>query len=170
MRRENCVARLIIALKCTYEKYIDIVYFCRSFIFPLLIKTQKPTPLLSFLSAVAFCALNGYIQSRTLTHFAVYKETWITDPRLILGIGTFLVGMGINIHSDHILRNLRKGEDKGYKIPKGMHILHALYGCCVCNEGVLLFLFIISVKDNALSVILYVSLFVVYCGNVHRAP
>ena len=31
----------------------------------------------------------------------------------------FLSGMAINIHSDHILRNLRKPGEKGYKIPKG---------------------------------------------------
>lgn len=30
-----------------------------------------------------------------------------------------LVGMVINIHSDHILRNLRKPGDTGYKIPRG---------------------------------------------------
>ena len=31
----------------------------------------------------------------------------------------FLVGMAINIHSDHILRNLRKPGETGYVIPRG---------------------------------------------------
>ena len=31
----------------------------------------------------------------------------------------FFVGMAINIHSDHILRNLRRPGESGYKIPKG---------------------------------------------------
>ena len=31
----------------------------------------------------------------------------------------FFLGMAINIHSDHILRNLRKPGEKGYKIPRG---------------------------------------------------
>jgi hypothetical protein len=29
--------------------------------------------------------------------------------------------MVINIHSDHILRNLRKPGETGYKIPRGKH-------------------------------------------------
>ncbi|KAL0628915.1 LOW QUALITY PROTEIN: 3-oxo-5-alpha-steroid 4-dehydrogenase 1 [Plecturocebus cupreus] len=33
--------------------------------------------------------------------------------------GLWLTGMLINIHSDHILRNLRKPGDTGYKIPRG---------------------------------------------------
>ncbi|XP_039323529.1 3-oxo-5-alpha-steroid 4-dehydrogenase 1 isoform X3 [Saimiri boliviensis] len=35
------------------------------------------------------------------------------------GFGLWLMGMLINIHSDHILRNLRKPGDTGYKIPRG---------------------------------------------------
>ena len=31
----------------------------------------------------------------------------------------FVAGMIINIHSDHILRNLRKPGETGYKIPRG---------------------------------------------------
>lgn len=31
----------------------------------------------------------------------------------------FFVGMTINIHSDHVLRNLRKPGETGYKIPRG---------------------------------------------------
>ncbi|XP_031991123.1 3-oxo-5-alpha-steroid 4-dehydrogenase 1 isoform X6 [Hylobates moloch] len=36
-----------------------------------------------------------------------------------IGFGLWLTGMLINIHSDHILRNLRKPGDTGYKIPRG---------------------------------------------------
>ncbi|XP_008933929.1 PREDICTED: 3-oxo-5-alpha-steroid 4-dehydrogenase 1-like, partial [Merops nubicus] len=31
----------------------------------------------------------------------------------------WLIGMAINIHSDYILRNLRKPGETGYKIPRG---------------------------------------------------
>ena len=31
----------------------------------------------------------------------------------------FVFGMVVNIHSDHILRNLRKPGETGYKIPQG---------------------------------------------------
>ena len=33
----------------------------------------------------------------------------------------FFVGMAINIHSDHVLRTLRKPKEAGYKIPFGKH-------------------------------------------------
>ncbi|XP_046787009.1 3-oxo-5-alpha-steroid 4-dehydrogenase 1 isoform X3 [Gallus gallus] len=35
------------------------------------------------------------------------------------GFMGWLIGMAINIHSDHILRNLRKPGETGYKIPRG---------------------------------------------------
>ena len=42
------------------------------------------------------------------------------DPSFHLaGAALFAVGFLINIHSDHVLRNLRKPGEVGYKIPKG---------------------------------------------------
>lgn len=36
----------------------------------------------------------------------------------------FYTGMAINIHSDHILRNLRKPNEVVYKIPAGLeHVM-----------------------------------------------
>jgi len=35
------------------------------------------------------------------------------------GLAMFISGLVINIHSDHILRNLRKPGETGYKIPTG---------------------------------------------------
>lgn len=69
--------------------------------------------------AIMFCTFNGYLQSRYLSHWAVYADDWVTDPRFLIGFGLWLTGMLINIHSDHILRNLRKPGDTGYKIPRG---------------------------------------------------
>uniref|UniRef100_A0A2I2Z6U4 3-oxo-5-alpha-steroid 4-dehydrogenase C-terminal domain-containing protein n=1 Tax=Gorilla gorilla gorilla TaxID=9595 RepID=A0A2I2Z6U4_GORGO len=43
----------------------------------------------------------------------------VKDPRFLINFGLWLTGMLINIHSDHILRNLRKTGDTGYKIPRG---------------------------------------------------
>lgn len=37
----------------------------------------------------------------------------------LLGGILWLTGLVINIHSDHILRNLRKPGETGYKIPRG---------------------------------------------------
>jgi 3-oxo-5-alpha-steroid 4-dehydrogenase 1 len=96
-----------------------IHYFQRAFVFPLLIKTQKPVPFLTFLSAVAFCVLNGYVQSRTLAQYTSFSTPLMKNTRVLVGALIFFIGMGINIHSDHLLRSLRKGKDGGYKIPRG---------------------------------------------------
>jgi len=56
-----------------------------------------------------------------ITQFIVLIKTQ-TDVSLFLGIALFISGMVINIHADHILRNLRKPGETGYKIPQGKHI------------------------------------------------
>ncbi|KAJ7991701.1 hypothetical protein DPEC_G00286610 [Dallia pectoralis] len=99
------------------------MYFChyvqRSFIYPFLIRGGKATPFASFALAFVFCVYNGYMQVRYLSHFADYPADWVTSPYFITGSLLWLVGWLVNIHSDHILRNLRKSGETGYKIPKG---------------------------------------------------
>ncbi|XP_053449170.1 3-oxo-5-alpha-steroid 4-dehydrogenase 1 [Nycticebus coucang] len=94
-------------------------YLQRSLIFPFLIRGGKPIPLHSWVFGCLFCAYNGYLQSRYLTQYAVYADDWVTDPRFLIGSIMWLTGMLINVHSDHILRNLRKPGETGYKIPRG---------------------------------------------------
>ncbi|KAK7812725.1 hypothetical protein U0070_011115 [Myodes glareolus] len=93
----------------------------RTLVFPVLIRGGKPTPLNSFVGAVVFCTLNGYLQSRYLSQFAEYADNWVVQPCFLTGFALWLIGMVVNIHSDHILRNLRKPGDTGYKIPRGMY-------------------------------------------------
>ena len=80
--------------------------------------------------ALVFCILNGYVQAAYQLIPCSHKNvTWLYDVRFILGTIVFFVGMGINIHSDSILRSLRgkdseNSSDKGdlgerYKIPRG---------------------------------------------------
>ncbi|MXQ84087.1 hypothetical protein E5288_WYG012092 [Bos mutus] len=76
-------------------------------------------PLYAFLLAFIFCTYNGYLQSRYLSQYAVYADDWLSDPRFLTGSALWLIGMLINIHSDHVLRNLRKPGETGYKIPRG---------------------------------------------------
>ncbi|XP_064603174.1 LOW QUALITY PROTEIN: 3-oxo-5-alpha-steroid 4-dehydrogenase 1-like [Liolophura sinensis] len=94
-------------------------YFQRTFIYPMLIRGGKPTPFIPYTMAISFCCANGYLQGRSLTRFVAYPKTWMTEPRVWIGMLLFFVGMGVNIHSDHILMNLRKPGETGYKIPKG---------------------------------------------------
>uniref|UniRef100_A0A8C3BUR9 3-oxo-5alpha-steroid 4-dehydrogenase (NADP(+)) n=1 Tax=Cairina moschata TaxID=8855 RepID=A0A8C3BUR9_CAIMO len=91
----------------------------RALVFPFLIRQGKPTPFFTFLLALLFCVYNGYLQGRSLSNYAEYPSGWLKDPRFVAGFIGWLVGMAINIHSDHILRNLRKPGETGYKIPRG---------------------------------------------------
>ncbi|XP_048849673.1 3-oxo-5-alpha-steroid 4-dehydrogenase 1-like isoform X2 [Brienomyrus brachyistius] len=56
---------------------------------------------------------------RYLSHYADYPAGWVTHPAFVSGSILWLVGFLINLHSDHILRNLRKPRETGYKIPTG---------------------------------------------------
>ncbi|KAK7898632.1 hypothetical protein WMY93_019485 [Mugilogobius chulae] len=105
------------------NQLIIAMYFChyiqRSLIYPFLIRGGKPTPFVSFALAFVFCMYNGYMQVRYLSHFAVYPASWVTHPLFLIGFLMWLFGWLINMHSDHILRNLRKPGETGYQIPKG---------------------------------------------------
>uniref|UniRef100_A0AAY4B048 3-oxo-5-alpha-steroid 4-dehydrogenase n=1 Tax=Denticeps clupeoides TaxID=299321 RepID=A0AAY4B048_9TELE len=89
-------------------------YFQRTFIYSLRTRGQ-PFPINIMATAFAFCTLNGFLQGHYLLHCATYEATWLSDGRLML----FFLGMAINIHSDCILRNLRKPGGTKYKIPRG---------------------------------------------------
>jgi len=94
-------------------------YVNRAVIFPLRIASDKPTPLLVFLMAFMFCFLNGYMQARDITQYHRFEHD--SEIRMWTGVTVFFIGMGINIDSDSILRNLRRGpQDAGkYYIPRG---------------------------------------------------
>ncbi|XP_074487411.1 3-oxo-5-alpha-steroid 4-dehydrogenase 2-like [Sebastes fasciatus] len=101
-------------LLCTFMLH----YFHRSFIYVLLTR-GRPVPLSVVLFAAVFCSLNGFLQGHHLLHCARFEDTWLTDARLAAGVILFVVGMIINIHSDHILRNLRRPGETVYRIPYG---------------------------------------------------
>ncbi|GAB1609597.1 3-oxo-5-alpha-steroid 4-dehydrogenase 1-like [Argonauta hians] len=94
-------------------------YFQRTCIYSVLIRGGKPTPLYTMTLAFLFCLFNSYIQTRSLMKYEFYPPGWIYRFHFIAGCILFLVGMAINIHSDHILRNLRGPNETGYKIPQG---------------------------------------------------
>ncbi|XP_004678111.1 PREDICTED: 3-oxo-5-alpha-steroid 4-dehydrogenase 1 [Condylura cristata] len=99
-------------------KYL-VHYVQRCLVYPLLIRGGKPVPLYLSLLAFLFCACNGYLQGRTLSRYAVYADDWVSDPRFLAGSALWLAGLLINLHSDHVLRCLRKPGETGYKIPRG---------------------------------------------------
>ncbi|KAM6220470.1 3-oxo-5-alpha-steroid 4-dehydrogenase 2 [Rhynchocyon petersi] len=93
-------------------------YFHRTFIYSLLTR-GKPFPVAIIIRGFVFCLGNGLLQGYYLVYCAEYPHNWYTDIRFSLGVFIFILGMGINIHSDHILHNLRKPGETTYKIPQG---------------------------------------------------
>lgn len=93
-------------------------YWQRTFIYSFLIRGGKPTPFIIWTLAFLFCTVNGYIQVRSI-QLQQFPNGWFKMPFVLLGTALFFVGFFINIHSDYILRNLRKPGETGYKIPQG---------------------------------------------------
>nr|XP_046257536.1 3-oxo-5-alpha-steroid 4-dehydrogenase 2b isoform X2 [Scatophagus argus] len=104
-------------------KYLLLGTFCmhyvqRTFVYSLLTR-GKPFPLVVMVAAGFFCSFNGFLQGHYLLHCAEFEDEWSADYRYKTGLLLFYIGMGINIHSDYILRNLRKPGEIVYKIPRG---------------------------------------------------
>jgi len=48
-----------------------------------------------------------------------YPDSWLADPRFILGVIAFIAGFIINRWADRVLRKLRQPGESGYRIPQG---------------------------------------------------
>lgn len=114
----------------SFQSYVWILfsiwifhYLNRTFIYPLRIKaTDKKMPLFIVLNAILFnfmnAGLNGYFLAE-LVEPSAYDRTWIMSSTFIVGASLFVAGMVINWRADHLLINLRKPGETGYKIPRG---------------------------------------------------
>ncbi|MCB9994694.1 MAG: DUF1295 domain-containing protein [Hyphomicrobiaceae bacterium] len=96
-------------------------YVNRSLIFPWRTHTRgKTMPLMIVGSAAAFNIMNAGLNGLNFGWFgAIYPDTWLTDPRFVVGLIIFATGAAINLWSDNRLIGLRKGDETGYKIPRG---------------------------------------------------
>lgn len=115
-------------------------YIQRSLIYPLRIRGGAPMPTFIFISALTFCAWNGYLQVRDLTYLSCQDEDLsslsdarLRNPAFYFGVFLFLAGFCANLHSDAILRNLRKPGETGYKIPRG-GLFEYVSGANFCAE------------------------------------
>lgn len=97
-------------------------YFQRSFIFPLLIRRSTPMPLAIIAMGMIFNTLNALMQGGWIFYVSPadrYPVSWLWSWQMIAGSILFLAGMGINLHSDYIIRHLRKPGDTRHYIPRG---------------------------------------------------
>ncbi len=97
-------------------------YINRSLIFPLRYPNKnKKMPVSIALNAIFFNLVNGSINGYFFGSIdsLYYAENYFLQWNFIAGISLFVAGFIINNHSDHILLNLRKPGETGYKIPQG---------------------------------------------------
>jgi len=104
----------------------ELHYFNRAFIFPLRLKGNSRMPVVIMCSAVLFNLINGIMQGewifRQSTEAMYGGSSWLASPCFITGTILFFLGMGINLHSDRVIRHLRKPGDTNHYLPKkGMY-------------------------------------------------
>ncbi len=95
-------------------------YVHRTFIFPFRLKGRsKKMPLGVVILAIIFNLFNGFFIGYYLGHFAAYELSWFYSGPFMTGLGLFAIGAYINWRADTMLINLRNGDSKEYKIPRG---------------------------------------------------
>ncbi|MHA1253528.1 MAG: DUF1295 domain-containing protein [Candidatus Helarchaeota archaeon] len=95
-------------------------YINRAYIYPWLTRGSHKIARDMVVSAIIVNMVNGYIQGRWLNYFGpILGVEWFISPQFMVGVIIFFVGLGINVHSDYILRNLRRPGETEYKIPRG---------------------------------------------------
>ena len=114
-RREDGIRLVFLLL-------FELHYFHRAFVFPWLMRGRSKMPLSIIGTAVLFNTLNAYMQGGWLFYVSpvdYYSADWLTSVPFLAGTVLFLLGMGVNIHSDRIIRNLRKPGDTAHYLPRG---------------------------------------------------
>ena len=82
-------------------------------------------PVLILLMGVIFNILNGLMQGEWIFYLApsdYYTPGWLLTPCFWIGTLLFFAGMGINWHSDSVIRHLRAPGDTRHYLPqRGMY-------------------------------------------------
>jgi protein-S-isoprenylcysteine O-methyltransferase Ste14 len=94
-------------------------YIHRTFIFPFRLRTTKPMPLVVAALAFGYQSINATVNAAWIGDLGSYPDSWLLDPRFIVGVLLFALGQLINHHADWVLLNLRRPGERGYKIPHG---------------------------------------------------
>ena len=117
--------RSVLSVPFLFFLLFELHYFQRSFVFPFLMKGKSRMPVAIMLMGVVFNLLNGYIQGEWLFSLApevLYSSAYLCRINCWIGILVFFLGMGINWHSDYVIRHLRQPGDTRHYLPeKGLY-------------------------------------------------
>ena len=95
-------------------------YIYRTLIYPFRLKApSKPMPVSVMGLAFLFQCANSYVNARWISELGPTHSYSLNSAHLMIGLGLFALGWALNQWSDHILLNLRKPGETGYKIPYG---------------------------------------------------
>jgi len=96
-------------------------YVHRSWIYPFRAQAAgRKMPISIVAMGIVFNAINASINGYWLFHLGPAAESsWFGDPRFIIGVLLFGLGMALNISSDNRLLALRRSNGADYKIPEG---------------------------------------------------
>ena len=100
-----------------------IHYINRTIFFPLRIsKNDTLMPLsICFMGFIFNCINGAFLGLGIFQTIDLFTFTWLYDPRFLLGLSLFILGMYINWHADTLLISLRKNnniKNNGYVIPR----------------------------------------------------
>lgn len=106
-----------------------IHYANRGWFFPLSIRVsrdQRATFSVQVMSMGMFVTgIHGYLNAEWFTtHSDFLTDAWLTDPRFIIGVIVYVIGFGLLVHSESVVRNLRPRHQNPatgskYRIPYG---------------------------------------------------
>lgn len=104
-------------------------YLNRGFLMPLFMRVPKGQKSSFSLMVVVIgwlvTSLHGYLNAAWVTSFHPDPSwSWFTDPRFLVGVSLYYLGLGLNLHADHVLRTLRTRDEvergeRVYRIPQG---------------------------------------------------
>lgn len=102
--------------------FLTVHYIQRSLIYPFMMRGKSKIPISVVLMGAVFNVINAYLISGWLFILAPedrYTLSWLYSPQFIAGALIFIFGMVVNLHSDYIIRHLRKPGDTRHYIPRG---------------------------------------------------
>jgi len=100
-------------------------YLQRAFIFPFLMKGKSKMPLSVMFMGIFFNIANATMQGywfffESFNYADRYLIGWLSSTWFIVGAVLFLFGFVVNLHSDYIVRHLRKSPtDTKHYLPQG---------------------------------------------------
>ena len=102
--------------------FLVVHYVQRSLVYPFLMRGKSKMPISVVLMGAIFNIVNSYLIGGWIFILApedYYTTAWLYSPQFILGALIFIFGMVVNLHSDYIIRHLRKPGDTKHYIPRG---------------------------------------------------